>query len=322
MIASNLYQIKNATVDVFFLHTNVTISDFDSNSFKNLPAPAWLKISATVSYLLQVGGSLILITFDYLERKGVFGKHRSVINSINAWIHAYAALFCSITVGIDLSRITLGPLPVMLCKWNAVIKNTLMLSLVSLNVATVFLKFMFICIWKSFRHMNHKCISYFVGMASLLVSFLLSIIQEFGPGRTSMFINICTATFYESEQLNKVKINAPGGATYIGLAIYLGLCIPIAIKRLQAQKKDYLYHQQSLNMVGLMFNLAYMVIFASNGFAIIDLNEHSNARELDITEVWMHLPYIYFITPVTFLTLAILRTIVKHNQLRKTMSKF
>lgn len=296
---------------------NLSIVDFEVNHFKDQDAPSWLKISGIGIYSLQVCGSAILITFVYFERKGSFGHHRSVLSQINSWLYVMIGLYCVITVGIDLFRLILGPLPDLLCDWNSILKNTLVLTGTFLNVVIAFLKFMFICVWKSYRHMYHKIITTFVGTASLMISFLMSITFTFGPGKTTLYKSICTASFQPSENLLGPRIATPR-ATLVGLVVYICFMIPISIRRFMYQRTDARGTKKSpkVDLICLTFNLTYSILAASTTLTIWNMNRHraKGNEDFDVASVWMHLMYIYFIVPLSLIVIMVSKMFYKHGK--------
>lgn len=291
---------------------DIGIKDFIINNFHDVQTPTWLKVSGAVAYTVQIIGCMILITFIIYERKGSFGQYRTVINHLNTWLYAIVVIYCVVTVGIDFTRLTHGPMPAALCDWNAILKNTLAISGTALNVAVAFFKFMFLCVWKSYRQMNHKLITAFIGMSSVMIAFLMSLAFTFGPGKTPMYIIICTSTFQPSENLLGPRINTTDFAINSGLVTYVGFMVPITIQRWLNQKKDKKYQKnQQVDLITLISNLGILIMLTSTALVHMDMDKYTLKDQVDVLDIWMHPMYMYFISPLCIMVIMVARMLIK-----------
>ena len=175
---------------------------------------------------------------------------------------------------IDLIRIIYGPLGLEVCEINRMMKIMIPLIIIFLCNAIAFWKFIFICVWKSYRTINDSFLTFFTIISATFVTFLLGLSVVSGPGKPPMYKIVCTGVFKNSDNLLGPKFIGIDIAQSTGFLAYIGFLLPVWIskRKIKTEEKINVFHQRPKELVNHSTNIFALVMIGSASFANFKIN--------------------------------------------------
>ena len=182
------------------------LSENEPNFYTNPYPDPEHKILASILYFCQVMTTIVILIFIKIKTIGWQEASKSIINQMVPWMY-FQSVSYSASVTLDLIGILNGPLPEWLCSLNAIAKNTFVLVFIILCLAILFLKYLYICVFKSYLEMNRKFVVTFALMASYLIGILASTSTILGSSKPTTFQSICSGTYRPLESKSGLIIS-------------------------------------------------------------------------------------------------------------------
>ena len=162
-------------------------SDKVDNYFVDPFGALYMKILATVAYILGLPGCGVVLCFIWYETSGRAGPYRTCINQLVSRMYFLVIFHCGIIQLIDLVRIWYGPLPDLICTSLQVTRHTIYMTASLLWTVVALLKVWIVCIRKSVPTMDDNFVVTFVTRASVMMSFLFSLVGVILPQKPAFY---------------------------------------------------------------------------------------------------------------------------------------
>ena len=146
-----------------------------------------MKILATVAYILGLPGCCVALCFIWYETTGRAGPYRTCINQLVSRMYFIVIFHCGIVQLIDLIRVWYGPLPDFMCTALQVTRHTIYMTGSLLWTVVALLKVWIVCIRKSVPTMDDDFVVIFVTRASVMMSFLFSLVGVILPQKPAFY---------------------------------------------------------------------------------------------------------------------------------------
>ena len=170
---------------------------------------------------------------------------------------------------VDNLRLLIGPLPEILCNFNIISKNTLVLSGIGVNLSVILFKFFYICVWKSYREMNHSLLAAFIFRNSVLIGFYASFSQSYLDTKLNRGHQICLGTYEENHEIFGPK--PIEFLAILGCLLYAILMIPILLTKHQIYT-NFNINQVPKSLESLCLNFVINLILISGVVSNILMN--------------------------------------------------
>lgn len=163
-----------------------------------------IKILSTIACILMLPGCCIALCFIWYEVSGNAGPYRTCTNQLVSVLYFMVSLrnvplqiqlirdllqisfYCTVITNIDLIRAWYGPLPESVCIPLQLTRHTIHMMTSILWTVVALLKVWIVCIHKSVPNMDDDFIATFVTRASLMMSFLFSIVGMILPQKPAL----------------------------------------------------------------------------------------------------------------------------------------
>lgn len=239
---------------------DLTIHIEESNHYR---LPLWVKLSATISYILGLFGAFILLSFVAYEKNGLASPYRMVSNQLLSLFYLNVIFNAIICRGIDLVGIWIGFLPQRICQANITIKNGFLpITSFMFLVMISFVRFMFVVVWKRMKILNDDFLAKFGAFWVWLMGILVCSVSILGPGEEPNLVKICQGI----KPLPKVNRNFVGMIVMLILAFMQGFFqLMIWMKRCQIRFQEQNGHKSLesllINAIITAFCLLAMWLF-------------------------------------------------------------
>lgn len=240
---------------------------------------SWMKIVGLICNLLQIPGLFIIACFIYYEISGLAGPHRTIINQLTSSLYFVAFIYFSSVVTIDLVRLLFGPLPSLVCKLNGFVKNGLVFAGFLLTDSIIFIRFVFICVWKSYRPMLDSLLCRFILISSYLLAFLISLAHSCLPNKTSAGEIICAGKYWPDLEAKNTPNSWKDLCAIAVFAIYSFLFTSILVTKFKTKTSMVvpfsvvIHHNSAKDLESLTLNFIVSFIVFTGVLVNIQMNK-------------------------------------------------
>lgn len=173
--------------------------------------------------------------------------------------------------------------------------------------AIVIWKFIFICIWKSYRSIDDSFWALYTITSTFLVTFLLSSGQMFGPGEVPSYEMICTGIQLPKLAQNEQRFINIELAYMAGIFGYFVFLVPVLIQKRRITIQE---NQGTKNLACHTTNVILLAFVASAGLALSLMKMITNPNEFQIYRVF----YTKFCIPFMFTATISIHIVKKHGK--------
>ena len=196
----------STTLIQYCLYLEMEKSDKVDNYFVDPFGALYMKILATVAYILGLPGCGVVLCFIWYETSGRAGPYRTCINQLVSRMYFLVIFHCGIIQLIDLVRIWYGPLPDLICTSLQVTRHTIYMTASLLWTVVALLKVWIVCIRKSVPTMDDNFVVTFVTRASVMMSFLFSLVGVILPQKPA-FYQVKLIIWHENKKNNVILVD-------------------------------------------------------------------------------------------------------------------
>ena len=152
--------------------------------------------------LVLLLGPLACTTIVLYERFGADSQKRTIINRLSSLLFTNIAILSIIWSIMRILRDSLGLLPTQLITPVLFVAASIRLSTVLFISEHVFLRFMYIVVWKRMRTLNDEFWSIVLAISTYLVSIYLSISVYLGRNNRNDMGDLIELAYYEETRYN------------------------------------------------------------------------------------------------------------------------
>ena len=160
----------STTLIQYCLYLEMEKSDKVDNYFVDPFGALYMKILATIAYILGLPGCGVVLCFIWYETSGRAGPYRTCINQLVSRMYFLVIFHCGIIQLIDLVRIWYGPLPDLICTSLQVTRHTIYMTASLLWTVVALLKVWIVCIRKSVPTMDDNFVVTFASIQQIFRS--------------------------------------------------------------------------------------------------------------------------------------------------------